>query len=695
MQQNKRLSTSKERKWELLHSLWIGWTFVLYLGWVAFIYIGLRARQRRWILWGLFYSIPLMLELVTSFTNLWPAANEYTWQGYLVAAVIILVGVTSLFHAFKVRKEYLIRLQTLSAMRNRRPATSKGKKWELLHSLWIGWTFTLFFSWLAFVYIGLRINHKRWVLWAVLYAAPLILLLTLTPESGSWLATLAVSAILALGVVSIVHAFLVRKEYLLRLELLQRETSKVSVTSRGRRWELLHSLWVGWTFTIGLFSWVAFFYIGLRARRMRWILWGVLYLVIFAIFAIPASSGPDNEIAKAAVGPMIVAGFISIVHALLVRNDYLLRLENRMQEAAEVDTVLRRRLEAEYASRVEASPPRESTEQPEPPHPSAASVGPHGSGTPETAITPPLTRPALTPVGIEADSALKTSVLSFASSVPYEYPLPLSFSWSLLASLWDPRDRYREQLRHAENVLAFLGSVSLALLEKQDYERAQIDLKMPWQGGISFGAWKLIVQRSTKVLRTYKDNPLASAIQRLNIGSEKKGFGADIAALINARNHYHHGRGPTMEEEIVNASNEAQERLQRCMEALSFLTQYPIRLVQDFDVDRHSGEFLLKCLRMVGDGPGFPQEKAIFPEALPRGDLYLDLGNQNWVSLYPFAVASNCPHCRYRETYFIDRWNDRKGTTLMKSFERGHTEERRDVSDSLSALASEYQSPQG
>ncbi len=88
MQQNKRLSTSKGERWELLHSLWIGWTFVLYLGWVAFFYIGLRARQRKWVLWSLLYSVPLILELLTSFTDLWPAANEYTWQGYLEAASI-------------------------------------------------------------------------------------------------------------------------------------------------------------------------------------------------------------------------------------------------------------------------------------------------------------------------------------------------------------------------------------------------------------------------------------------------------------------------------------------------------------------------------------------------------------------------------------------------------------------------------
>jgi hypothetical protein len=154
---------------------------------------------------------------------------------------------------------------------------SRGRGWRLLHSLWIGWTFTLgFFSWLAFAYIGIRTGHHRWLLWAAVYAAPLTLFGVFSEVwSESW-TNAALSATLLLGVVSIVHAFLVRKEYLLRLDLAGRETSSVSVTSRGRRWELLHSLWLGWTLLFGFTSWAAFLYIGIRAGRARWILWGLV-----------------------------------------------------------------------------------------------------------------------------------------------------------------------------------------------------------------------------------------------------------------------------------------------------------------------------------------------------------------------------------------------------------------------------------
>jgi hypothetical protein len=232
------------------------------------------------------------------------------------------------------------------------PLTVKSERWKLLHSLWIGWTFTLgFFSWVAFVYIGIRARHPRWVLWGLLYATPLILFAVLIEVPTSW-TNLTLSATVVLGVVSIVHAFLVRKDYLLRLELLERETSNVSVTSRGKRWELLHSLWMGWTFTL-FFGWVAFIYIRFRARRYRWILWGLLYLTVFIVFV---TTSPASEIAQATTSLMIVAGIVSIVHAFMVRNDYMMSLEYRMHEAAQDEASRHQRLEAEYRSHAEEAP---------------------------------------------------------------------------------------------------------------------------------------------------------------------------------------------------------------------------------------------------------------------------------------------------------------------------------------------------
>jgi positive regulator of sigma E activity len=220
---------------------------------------------------------------------------------------------------------------------------ANSKRWRLLHSLWIGWTFTLgFLSWIAFAYIGIRARHQRWILWALFYAAPLILFAILAGAPDVW-TNVTLSAAVVLGVVSIVHAFLIRKEYLLRLELLQQETNNVTATSNGRRWEILHSLWMVWTFTLGLLSWVAFLYVGLRVRQPRWLLWGLLYSVPFVAYLITSVIAPGSMLEETMIGVVIIAGFFSIVHAFLIRNDYLVRLVNQSEQDFDKEIILPRR----------------------------------------------------------------------------------------------------------------------------------------------------------------------------------------------------------------------------------------------------------------------------------------------------------------------------------------------------------------
>lgn len=224
----------------------------------------------------------------------------------------------------------------------------------------------------------------------------------------------------------------------------------MSVTSKGRGWEIRHSLWIGWTFTFGFLSWVSFLYIGLRVTQKGWLLWGFSYLIPLALVVILASVGAPPSLGVPALLLMFVSGIGSIVHAFLVRN-----------------------------------------------------------------------------------------------------------------------------------------------------------------------------------------------------------------------------------------SQVVQETLKRCMEALAFLTDYAIRQVEDVKVSPRGDEFLLKCLRYTGDHPSFPQEDVVFHRGLTERDLYLDLGRQNWVPLYPFIATLNCSHCKVKETYFIDMWDQRRGTARMKSFERGHTRSDSQISDAL------------
>ena len=235
------------------------------------------------------------------------------------------------------------------------------------------------------------------------------------------------------------------------------------------------------------------------------------------------------------------------------------------------------------------------------------------------------------------------------------YPAPLASGFGALARIVDPRDLYREQLRVAENMLVFLASVSLALLKERDRKNANLDLVKKWSGGISPGDWKEIIQRCSKVFAGYGDVPLATAIQRLKIGTEQKGFGRDAIGLIRAKNDFKHDRGPKDLEEIMDASDEAQGMLRRCMGALSFFADYPLARAEGSDASSGAHE------------------------------VFLDGGDR--LPLYPFVSSATCSDCGTDETYFIDAWDTRKGTARLKSFERGHTRSNPGVAAGLSGWA--------
>jgi hypothetical protein len=262
-----------------------------------------------------------------------------------------------------------------------------------------------------------------------------------------------------------------------------------------------------------------------------------------------------------------------------------------------------------------------------------------------------------------------------------EYPFPLAFGYRGLTGIADVRELYKDQLRVAENLLAFLGSVSLALLKPRD--RSQIDARKYWQGGISPGHWKEATQKCSTAFGSYDNHPLAEAISELHIASSKSKFGADAGFLISAKNDYKHDRGPIVEQDFIKPAQDVQARIRRAMGALAFFTQFPIRLVADCKFVRSEGKFHARCWRVTGDHPALPQEQIWTKTPLEEGELFLELDQDQRVSLFPFITAGHCSHCGTREFYFIDKWNESKRLAYLKSFDRGHTQEGSEVFEGL------------
>lgn len=221
-----------------------------------------------------------------------------------------------------------------------------------------------------------------------------------------------------------------------------------------------------------------------------------------------------------------------------------------------------------------------------------------------------------------ARSLLRASDLSF--QVANFYPFPIAYGYRLLASISNPTELYKEQLRVGENILAFLACVAMSLIQDSDRGSVGLDVRDIWDGGVSPGHWRDVTGRCCKVLSTYKDHPLAASIVGLQVTAEKRGFGAAIQRIIAAKNDFKHDRGPRTEEEFDAATKELQHTLDECIKALAFFTEYPIRQVVDVDVTR-TGEVKLRCLALVGDHPGLPQEEITYRTPLPKRDLYVTM----------------------------------------------------------------------
>jgi hypothetical protein len=119
-----------------------------------------------------------------------------------------------------------------------------------------------------------------------------------------------------------------------------------------RRWR--QSWWILLTLVpLGLMGWGALVYAGVRARRRLWVGFGLLYLAL-VILAFVFSSVDDNDDDRGledwAGAIILVVWAATFVHALVIRNAYLDRLEV-LEELDPAEDRARRREEARRIAR--------------------------------------------------------------------------------------------------------------------------------------------------------------------------------------------------------------------------------------------------------------------------------------------------------------------------------------------------------
>jgi len=98
---------------------------------------------------------------------------------------------------------------------------------------------------------------------------------------------------------------------------------------RGKAWLLFAVV------PFGLTTWAAFLYIGIRARRSRWLAWAAVYAAGLAAFlTLDTADGRNGAVAGAAAAIGLLTWFGGFVHATVVSNAAVRRISGRPDGAA-------------------------------------------------------------------------------------------------------------------------------------------------------------------------------------------------------------------------------------------------------------------------------------------------------------------------------------------------------------------------
>lgn len=282
----------------------------------------------------------------------------------------------------------------------------------------------------------------------------------------------------------------------------------------------------------------------------------------------------------------------------------------------------------------------------------------------------------------------------------HDFQFPMATGYRQLTGYATYTERYKELLRLAENLIAFIASTTLALLEPERLKALNQKLSGPalgyWKGGISPGNWLDFCIHATLQMPEQEGNELTEQFIKLQIHKEKKGsLGETFRKLVRAKNDFKHDRGPSVESEYHQACITLSDYLNRVFDLLAFMKSHTLYLVRDVNPHRRGNLADIVLLKCMGGTPGFLTENRVQAPTFRKDDLYLQINSSDFVALYPFLHTKISDQSKSREFYFIDRLDyegkdqARRCIAGLKSFDRGNLERNEDVGAEMQAIFEE------
>ena len=108
--------------------------------------------------------------------------------------------------------------------------------------------------------------------------------------------------------------------------------------------------WLLLCLPVGLTTWAAFLYIGIRARRRWWLAWAGVYLAAVAVWLVLDTPDHPSSTAQGIAAAVALATWIGGgVHALVISNDAVRRIQGSEDPAVEAaETRIERRAEGRH-----------------------------------------------------------------------------------------------------------------------------------------------------------------------------------------------------------------------------------------------------------------------------------------------------------------------------------------------------------
>ena len=266
----------------------------------------------------------------------------------------------------------------------------------------------------------------------------------------------------------------------------------------------------------------------------------------------------------------------------------------------------------------------------------------------------------------------------FNHRVRTRYPHPIAYRWRTVEATHANLERYTQVLECAEIAVSYFAM--MAILLARNVEGAEI----MWLGemakrlcdtqprGTNLGDWVAILQE-VRDSKKFRHIPEGTPFYELLHLLDEEEVDESLRRLCDERNRQAHGKGPKGSS-VTAHFEEAAKDLEVLLRAAEFVSEYPLRYIEQTSWDSFTAINAYTYRDLVGDHPLVPLASAQSDDInLEAGSLYLVDRRGKMHLLRPLLTRQDCPICGSRSTFLLDTYDPKADVCYLKSLEHGHT----------------------